>query len=34
VQSRLGYGALLALLTALLMSVFVVFYQWLNALVR
>jgi multiple sugar transport system permease protein len=30
VQSRLGYGALLALLTAAIMSVFVVFYQWLN----
>ncbi len=31
VQSRLGYGALLALVTAVLMSVFVIFYQWLNA---
>jgi len=30
VQTRLGYGALLALLTAVIMSVFVVFYQWLN----
>ncbi|NLF76527.1 MAG: sugar ABC transporter permease, partial [Chloroflexi bacterium] len=30
VQSRMGYGALLALLTAALISVFVVFYQWLN----
>lgn len=34
VQFRLGYGALLALVTALLVSVFVVLYQWLNALVR
>ena len=31
VQSRLGYGALLALVTAVLISVFVIFYQWLNA---
>lgn len=31
VQSRLGYGALLALMTALIMSVFVIFYQWLNS---
>ena len=31
VQSRMGYGALLALLMALLMSVFVIFYQWLNS---
>jgi multiple sugar transport system permease protein len=30
VQTRLGYGALLALLMAVIMSVFVVFYQWLN----
>jgi multiple sugar transport system permease protein len=30
VQSRLGYGALLALVTALIISVFVIFYQWLN----
>ena len=30
VQSRLGYGALLALVTAVLVSVFVIGYQWLN----
>lgn len=34
VQFRLGYGAMLALVTALIVSVFVIFYQWLNALVR
>jgi multiple sugar transport system permease protein len=34
VQFRLGYGALLALVTALLVSIFVIFYQWLNTLVR
>jgi len=33
-QFRLGYGALLALITALIVSIFVVFYQWLNTLVR
>ena len=34
VQFRLGYGAMLALVTALIVSIFVVFYQWMNALVR
>jgi multiple sugar transport system permease protein len=33
-QFRNGYGALLALVTALLVSIFVIFYQWLNAMVR
>ena len=33
-QFRLGYGALLALITALIVSIFVVFYQWLNTLAR
>jgi multiple sugar transport system permease protein len=31
VQSRLGYGALLALVTAVIISVFVIFYLMLNA---
>jgi len=30
----MGYGALLALITALIMSVFVVAYQWLNSYVN
>ena len=34
VQGRMGYGALLALITALIMSVFVVAYQWLNSYVN
>ncbi|MFO7323907.1 MAG: sugar ABC transporter permease [Chloroflexota bacterium] len=33
-QFRLGYGALLALLMALIISVFVIFYQWVNAMAR
>jgi len=34
VQGRMGYGALLALITALIMSVFVAAYQWLNSYVN
>jgi ABC-type sugar transport system permease subunit len=34
VQFRLGYGAFLALVMALLISVFVVFYRWLSGVVQ
>ncbi len=34
VQFRLGYGAFLALVMALLISVFVIFYRWLSGVVQ